>query len=192
MAAARRGVHCASHMPFRCVSVRVLSSADGDAPVAYARWRVVLANVVDEPVVGASGAPVPSDDDLLVVVDRLVTLPDYRKRGFGRHVLSQALMDIASLLSQMQAKVLRVSMFIPVHEKCVPAANVAVACRLALTGGVRADNPVEKLAATFLHQGIQEFSIPAPTLVDMFASMAVRGPDPAASAPAAAAAGSGA
>lgn len=149
--------HCACplcllllHFQASCAPGFVLHAV-GDAPVCYARWRVVTAAEAD----GAPGAP-----GAVVVIDRLLTLPLYRKAGYGQRVLAETLTDILQMLAQAGgAGVQRISAFVPVNTACVNAAKTLMKCGFASTSTRKAD-PLAGISPEFHGEaGVQEFSL---------------------------------
>lgn len=162
----------------RCPS---LSPAVGDAPVCYARWRVVTAAEAD----GTPGAP-----GAVVVIDRLLTLPLYRKAGYGQRVLAETLTDILQMLAQAGgAGVQRISAFVPVNTACVNAAKTLMKCGFASASTRKAD-PLAGISPEFHGEaGVQEFSLSPETAMAVYQAAMAAAPGGAA---AAAAGGAGA
>lgn len=132
--------------------------AVADAPVSYARWRVVPANVVD---------PAASADTFIVLVDRLLTLPEYRKKGYASALLGTLLQNVVQQMLEMPEvapRVLRTSLIIPISALCVPATYVARKVGMNVFGEAMASDPsglvtCEDFIATGNCGGFQEFAI---------------------------------
>jgi len=140
----------------------------GDAPVAFARWRVMTVADVDG---GAGG------EDLVAVIDRLLVMRDYRGRRYGVGVLVACLTDILRMLIEARPPVSRIAMFVPVQDACLPAAHTAVACGLASVGAARMVDPTGATGPAFLTEaGVQEFSMTTEALSSAYAAALAVGP----------------
>ena len=102
----------------------------------------------------------------VVVIDRLVTLPVYRRRGFARATLTDALMDILQMMMQAGVAVQRIAMFIPRVAACAHAANTAIRAGLTVTSTRQADPTRTALPAFHGNDGVAEFSIEAAALLE--------------------------
>jgi len=144
--------------------------AVGDAPVSYARWRVVPSAEIDGPApAGASAAETAP----IVVIDRLATLPAYRRRGFGKQTLADCLLDILEMMMSAGVGVKRIAMFIPRVPSCTFAAETASKCSLA-TASQRAYDPARAALPEFHGEaGVVEFAIAPAALHAMY--VAARG-----------------
>ena len=148
------GNELTNHVSFVCLC------AVGDAPVSYARWRLVPACALD------GGEPT---DELVAVVDRLLTSKEYRRRGYGRGILAFCFADILQAMMEMRMDIVRVSMFIPIQADCVAAAQTAVTCGLQTHGPARAEDPTFTAMPEYISEaGIQEFTIAAQNLTNAY------------------------
>ena len=145
----------------------------GDAPVSYARWRVMSAADVD----GAAAAPAAPP---VVVIDRLVTLPAYRRRGFAKLTLTDTLMDILQMMMQAGVAVQRIAMFIPRVAACAHAAETAMKAGLANTSTRAADPTHTVLPAFHGDAGVAEFAVDAAALIEAARAAALQQQAPAA------------
>lgn len=138
--------------------------AVGDAPVSYARWRVMTIRDVD--------GPASPDPGVMVVIDRLLTLKSYRRKGYGKATLGQCLMDILSMMQEANVAVSRISMFIPAKAECLYAAQTALKYGLQnVAGGPRPSDPTMTANPDFYRDsGVQEFTVAASTLLDAYRS----------------------
>jgi len=143
----------------------------GDAPVSYARWRVMTAADVDGVAPTSPAAPP------VVVIDRLVTLQAYRRRGFAKLTLTDTLMDILQMMMQAGVAVQRIAMFIPRVAACAHAAETAMKAGLTNTNTRPADPTRTVLPAYHGDAGVAEFAVAAAALLE--AARAAAQPPPA-------------
>lgn len=121
----------------------------GDAPVAYARWRAVTAASINPPEPGA-----PPDPRAVLVIDRLLVLQNYRRRGFGKAILQVALQDAAQYV--VSVPVAKLALFVPSRPEFAPVAHLCLGLGLAgtmqhacdPTGLWPADQPVYEFAVS--------------------------------------------
>lgn len=128
----------------------------GDAPVSYARWRPMQLSAIDGPA--AAG--------LIVIIDRFLVLPMYRKRKIGRSTLHKCVLDVVQTSKMLGvADVQRVSMFVPRDPKCAYAAQTADGLGIKARGDARAVDPTGTASPEFYAgNGVQEFSVDMATL----------------------------
>ena len=151
----------------------------GDAPVSYARWRVMNAADVDgPPAAGASAAAAAT----IVVIDRLLTLSAYRHRGYAKQTLADCMLDILELMVRADVKVQRIAIFIPRLPACTYAAETALKCSLASTSQRPYDPTRAALPEFHGEAGVVEFAIDAAALLAMYKA-AQAAPAAAAGAP---------
>ena len=102
----------------------------------------------------------------IVVIDRLVTLPAYRRRGYARATLTDCLMDIVQMMVQAGVSVQRIAMFVPRVASCAPAAGAALKVGLANTS-TRQSDPTRTVVPEFHGEaGVAEFAIDAAALLE--------------------------
>ena len=106
------------------------------------------------------GPASPDAEKVIVVIDRLVTLPQYRKRGWGKLTLNECLGDIMDMIRDAQAvAVHRISMFLPIKDVCFPAATTALRVGLASLQSRQFD-PTGAVSNEYCgDSGVQEFSM---------------------------------
>jgi hypothetical protein len=113
-----------------------------------------------EDVDGAAGA-----GGVVVVVDRLLVLNEYRHRGYGKATFGRCLMDIMHMIMEANVPVQRISIFVPVEPRCMYAAQTVL--KFGLESVVtRPVDPTGTASPEFYKDaGVQEFSVLAATLL---------------------------
>lgn len=112
----------------------------------------------------------------MVVIDRFLTLPPYRKRGYGKATFGQCLCDVLSMMEEAGVPVTRISIFIPAKQECLIAAQTVMKFGLqtaAAPGGIAvAPRPVDPTGTAkpefYAAAGVQEFTVAASVLLDAF------------------------
>lgn len=120
-------------------------------------------------VTAAEADGTPGAAGTVVVIDRLLTLPLYRKSGYGQRVLAETLTDILHMLAQAGgAGVQRISAFVPVATTCINAAKTLMKCGFASASTRKAD-PLAGVSPEFHGDaGVQEFSLAPETAMRVY------------------------
>lgn len=134
----------------------------GDAPVAYARWRAVSAASIDPPAPGA--AP---DGRAVLVIDRLLVLKDYRRRGFAKNILQVTLADATQHIVRIAVPASKVCIFVPSRPEFAPIARICMALGL----NAVAERPSDPTGLWPPSQKVYEFALGADVLVNYLRQM---------------------
>jgi GNAT superfamily N-acetyltransferase len=112
------------------------------------------------------------DPGVMVVIDRFLTLPHYRKRGYGKATFGQCLMDILTMMEEAGVAVSRISVFIPAKAECLYAAQTVLKFGLQnVATGPRPTDPTGTANPEFYKDsGVQEFTVSASVLLEAFKS----------------------
>lgn len=145
-------------------AVALPAPAVGDAPVSYARWRLVTLAELGLPSTNG-GDPA---QQYVGLIDRLAVLPSYRQRGYGAATLLAVFQDIAYFMVSRNILLERISMFIHYSTLGLGAARTAAKLGMVAVGDRHAVDPSHFYNPAFIGDvGVQEFATTAQALLSV-------------------------
>jgi hypothetical protein len=111
----------------------------------------------------AAAAAASGTGPIVILIERLLVLKEYRSRGYAKGVLSHALADAAARIGPLlshERPLAKACMFIPSSPKFLPAAKAALAVGMTTVGAT--ERPVDPTGRWELP--VWEFSIEPPAI----------------------------